>query len=213
VIEPMPSSLPRFDRSLLTQLMPNVEIVDVNDVATFPDAAFYDGWHLHQPDWADYYQTLLSSQGLMQFARQLPLPTLPLWHGETISFASTARDGPARLTNMQAAEPWGRWTNGTHGEILVRVDPSAMRSRTLVLEATALARKGPQTVRLMLDDKLLCERELTTTGDVTIACPLPSEIRDFLELTVETSYATSPQEFGEPDARDLGIGLRKLTLK
>jgi hypothetical protein len=192
--------------------MPGVEIVDVNDIATFPDAAFHDGWHL-LPDWAAYYRTVLSSQGLMRFARRLPPLRLPEWHGETISFAASSTPGPVRVAGLHAAEPWGRWTDGTKAEIVLNLAPDAARGRTLVLRATALVRKGPQHVQVKIDDRVLCGRDLARSGDVAIECPLPGELRGPLVLVVETSYATAPSEFGEADGRSLGIGLHSLSLR
>ena len=83
----------------------------------------------------------------------------------------------------------------------------------LVLEVTALARKGPQRVDLTLNGAPLCSRELGN-GDARISCPLPDGFADSgVTLKIEVSYTSSPSEWGEPDNRSLGIGLRTLSIQ
>ena len=209
IIEPSPESMPRIDIEKVKRFAPAVEVVDVNDMVRFPDAAFVDGMHL-KPDWAAFYLTLLTEHGLLHPARTLPVGQLPDWSVTPVAFSGS--DVALVLQDMHPSETWGRWTNGRHALVSFRL-PAKPARVDLVLDVSVLARKGPQRVDLSVNATPLCSRELES-GDARIACSLPEDLAGRgVTLKVETSYASSPSEWGEPDSRSLGIGLRTLSLQ
>ena len=208
ILEPLPPTLPRLPIEALREKAPGIEVIDVNALETFPDGAFHDGLHL-APDWAAYYRTLLARHGLMQFATSLPADLLPPWDGTTAALSDP--DSHLRLQNIHGAEPWGRWTQGTSAYVSFRLGKPG-NGRSISLAVTGLVRKGPQVISLSIAGTPVCQHTLIQSGETTITCPWPAGIEGPIALRIETSYASSPREWGEADDRQLGIGLRHLSV-
>jgi len=203
-IEPLPQSLPRVDLSFIRELAPSVTLIDLNEIETFPDRAFRDGLHLSAP-WAQHYRTVLVEQHFMRFREPLK------WRGEMISFAQDATNsGLVVMSGFHAPEKWGRWTNGANASL--SFDLSEERPSKLVLSITGLIKHGPQRLVVAVNGADLCSRVLTASGDYDLACVLPESIRGKTTVSITTSYATSPHDWGEADNRSLGVGLRRMTL-
>ena len=210
IIEPMPASLPRMNTSLLRDLAPGVEIVDVNEFAVFPDFAFRDGLHLRSPDWTSYYRTILSDQGLMSFGSFVS-KAAP-WNGENISFGAGPNDERlVRIAGFHTPESWGCWTDGTLAEAFVNIGDGAARSHRLTMAITMLVKKGPQRVAVAINGDERCSQTLTESGDTSLSCDLPDGMKGPTKIEVSTSYASSPKDWGEDDLRSLGVGLRSMS--
>ena len=213
IMEPMPASIPRYDLSDLRRAAEGIEVVDINDVARFPDYAFRDGLHLKGPDGERYYQTLLAERGLVHFASRFPIGKLPAWGGEPMSFGTGKVAIPAYASGFHPAESWGRWTSGQHADVYVHLLPQTSAARrTLQIDVTALVKKGPLNVAVRAGEREICSQTFVKTDDYSLSCPLPNGVGNELALAIETSYVNSPQEWGEADTRALGIGLRAITL-
>jgi len=213
IVEPLPASLPRLDlKTALSVLTPHIEVIDINDHATFPDGAFYDGLHLASPQWAAYYRTIIAERGLMRFSS--PTETLETWRGEHLPMGS---DQPENLVHLAppfySAERWGRWSEGARAVIFVNVDQTTSRQARLVLELTVLAKKGSQHIAVAIDGEPACERETSESGNLDMICNLPSDAWGAMKIEINLSYASSPKEWGEMDNRILGVGFRGLDLR
>jgi hypothetical protein len=212
IIEPMPASLPRMNSSLLRDLAPGVEVIDINDFTRFPDSAFRDGLHLRSPKWAAYYRTILSEKGLMKFGSYVP-KEVP-WNGEAIAFdAGHNDDRLVRVSGFHAPEPWGCWTDGMRAEVFVNIGSGAAHRRHLTFALTALVKKGPQRVAVSINGEERCSQMLTESGAAILSCDLPDGAEGPTKIEISASYASSPRDWGADDSRALGIGLRSMTLE
>jgi hypothetical protein len=212
IIEPMPASLPRINPSRLRDLVPGVDIVDINDFAVFPDSAFRDGLHLRSPNWTAYYRTILAEKGLMKFAP--PGGGAAPWNGDKIVVASGSNDQRLiRVSGFHALEPWGCWTDGTHAVAFVDLEDNPTRRNRLTLALTALIKRGPQRVAVSINGDERCSQIVTENGNTSLSCKLPDGVKGPTKIEISTSYASSPRDWGEADSRALGIGLRSVGLE
>lgn len=208
IIEPAPASLPRIDLAAVRKVAPGVEVIDVNEFASFPDAAFRDGLHLRGPDWTGYYRSVLADMGLVRFGGS----TVEPWDGRAIGLAAESRENLAMLSDFHAPEAWGRWTNGTHAEATVNIDAQKVHS-ALALHLRALATKGPQRVTIAINGHEVCSEVLAKAGDAVVSCNLPEGAVGETRIAISTSYAQSPVEWGANDSRVLGIGVKAIALE
>lgn len=212
VIEPIPASVPHVDFSELRKLIPGVELVDVNDFASFPDSAFHDGLHLRSPDWTSFYRTLLLEHDLMSFGSVIP-KALP-WTGGEISIRADQSDSRIIGTaGFYAPEPWGIWTEGIFAEAYINIAPAPERTRRLIFNLTTLVKKGPQRIAVAINGEERCAQTYSASGDVTMVCELPAGVEGPTALGISTSYASSPREWGADNSRLLGVGLRSLLIE
>jgi hypothetical protein len=212
VIEPLPTSVPHLDFSELRKFIRGVELVDVNDFASFPDSAFHDGLHLRSPDWTSFYRTLLSEHDLMSFGSVIP-KALP-WIGGEIRMRAGQADSRIILTaGFYAPESWGIWTEGTVAEAYINIAPARERKRRLILNLTTLVKKGFQRIVVAINGEERCAQTYSASYDVTMECELPARVEGPTALSISTSYASSPREWGADDSRLLGVGLRSLLIE
>ena len=213
VVEPLPASLPRLDlKSTLGALAPGVAIVDINDFARFPNAAFSDGLHLKSAQWRAYYRTLLAEHGLMHFPP--PEASLSPWRGERLALGSDASSAFVHFASaVYPAEGWGRWSGGPRSAFYVKLDTTVKRPARVALELTALVRNKAQRIVVAIDGASVCEREVTVNGPLEMICDIPDTDRDATKIEINMSFANSPKERGGADDRLLQIGLCSLELR
>lgn len=209
IIEPAPASLPRIDLAALRKFAPGVEVIDVNQFASFPDGAFRDGLHLRGPEWTGYYRSVIADMGLVRFGGS----AVEQWDGRTIGFGAESRENHAMLSDFHVAEAWGRWTDGTHAEVVVNIDAQKAHFSRLALQLRALATKGPQRVTIAINGHEVCSELIVKAGDTVVPCVLPDGTVGETRIAISTSYAQSPVEWGANDSRVLGIGVKAITLE
>ena len=95
----------------------------------------------------------------------------------------------------------------------MNLNHDAANRRRLEIEVTALVKKGPQQATVTINGRPSCSRILTWSGDTTLDCPLPPGLQGLTRISIATSYASSPKDWGSTDTRSLGIGLRAISLK
>ena len=150
-----------------------------------------------------------------KYVANTPEPPAEPWTGERIALTAAAGEPIAApsFRSFHAAEDWGRWTDGERAEIAVNIAASPRPPKRLLLDINALAPRGPQRLAIAIDGVERHAVDLADSGDAVVACPLPAGLAGPVEIGLSTSYASSPRDWGSDDARQLGVGLRGLSLE
>lgn len=204
VIEPTPASMHRSGFvDAINAVAPTLEVIDVNDFASFPDEAFLDALHLGF-DWSDYYRTIAAN------ARLLDFEPLQQWNGSLLTFGPTDADRYF-AHSLHPPEYWGRWTSAASADMIFNAADVAKDS-FLELLGQSLAHKGPQIIDIAVDGQIICEKRIETEGEVRFLCPLPARASGLMKMSVLVSYVSCPQEWGVADNRILGFGLKSIKI-
>jgi hypothetical protein len=144
----------------------------------------------------------------------------PLAAGAVVSFDAQGAAGQYQLNGWSHAEPWGTWTDGPEAVLQIPLTRPPRGAVDLALEAHAFIRTAhPRLhVSVLCAGAVVAEWQIETAECATYRATIPEwlAVREgaLLTIALRMERTASPHALGEsPDARQLGLGVRRLRVE